>query len=64
VKTTECIKGCIRLRPLGKPPMLQTLTTTLRLLAKRWLTLAQELKSLSTMLDDLTSQHANRVRER
>src|SRR5712664_1080751 len=57
VKTAECIKGCIRLRSLGKTPMLQTLTTTLRLLAK-------ELKSLDTMLDELTSQHAKRLRER
>jgi hypothetical protein len=44
--------------------MLQTLTTTLRLLAKRWLTLAEELKALDAMLDSLTSQHARRVRER
>ena len=64
VKTAECIKGCIRLRSLGKTPMLQTLTTTLRLLAKRWMTLAEELKSLDTMLDDLTSRHAKRLRER
>src|SRR5260370_12348806 len=53
VKTAECIKGCIRLRSLGKTPMLQTLTTTLRLLAKRCLTLAEHLKSLHTMLHDL-----------
>jgi transposase len=64
VKTAECIEGCIRLRSLGKTPMLQTLTTTLRLLAKRWMTLAEELKSLDAMLDDLTSQHAKRLRER
>jgi transposase len=35
VKTAECIDDCIRLRSLGKTPMLQTLTTTLRLLANR-----------------------------
>jgi len=40
--------------------MMQTLATTLRLLAKRWITLAEELKAL----DALTGQHAKRVRER
>jgi transposase len=44
--------------------MLYTFTTTLRLLAKRWLTLAEELKALDAILDSLTSQHAKRVRER
>ncbi|AIO68298.1 transposase family protein [Burkholderia oklahomensis] len=64
VKTAECVEGCARLRSLGKTPVLQTLTTTLRLLAKRWLMLAEELNALDTMLDSLTSQHARRVRER
>ncbi len=63
-KTAECVEGCARLRSLGKTPVLQTLTTTLRLLAKRWLILAEELKALDTMLDNLTSQHARRLRER
>ncbi|MCI0151952.1 IS110 family transposase [Paraburkholderia sediminicola] len=63
-KTAECVEGCARLRSLGKTPMLQTLTATLRLLAKRWLTLAEELKVLDTMLDSLTIQHAMRLRER
>ena len=44
--------------------MLQTLTTTLRLLAKRWLTLAEELKALDAMLDSLTNKYARRIRER
>ncbi|WP_118186090.1 IS110 family transposase [Paraburkholderia phosphatilytica] len=63
-KAAECVDSCARLRSLGKTPMLQTLTTTLRLLAKRWLTLAEELKALDTMLDSLTSQHARRLRDR
>src|SRR6202167_1159997 len=63
-KAAECVEGCVRLRSLAKTPLLQTLTTTLRLLPKRWLTLAEELKALDTMLDSLTSQHARRVRER
>jgi transposase len=43
---------------------LQTLTTSLRLLAKRWLTLAQELKALDSVLESLTSEHVRRLRER
>jgi transposase len=64
VKTAECIEGCIRLRSLGKTPVLETLTITLRLLAKRWSPLAEEIKSLDTMLNDATNQHARRLRER
>lgn len=41
-----------------------TLTTTLRLLAKRWLALAEELGTLDGMLDRLIRQHARRLRER
>ena len=42
----------------------QDATATLRLLAKRWQPLAEELKTLDAMLDRLTSQHARRLRER
>ena len=63
-KPAECVDGCARLRSLGSTPLLQTLTTTLRLLAKRWLMLAEELKALDAMLESLTSQHARRLRER
>jgi transposase len=45
-KTTECVASCARLRSLGNTPILQTLTATLRLLAKRWLALAEELDTL------------------
>jgi transposase len=41
--------------------MLQTLRTSSRLLAKRWLPLAEELKSLDAKLDELTSQNAKRL---
>jgi len=44
--------------------MLQPLTTRLRLLVKRWLTLAEKFKALDTMLDSLTRQHARRLRDR
>jgi len=63
-KTAECVASCARLRSLGDTPLLQTLTATLRLLAKRWLALAEELSTLDGMLDRLTSQHAKRLRER
>ena len=62
-KPSECIDGCVRLRSLGTTPLLQTLAATLRLLAKRWLMLAEELKELDAMLERLTSQHAKRLRE-
>ena len=63
-KTLECISNCARLRSLGKTPMLQTHTATLRLLVKRCLTLKKELNMLDAMLERLTSQHARRLRER
>jgi transposase len=63
-KPAECVDGCARLRSLGNTPLLQTLTSTLRLLAKRWLMLAEELKTLDAMLERLTTQHARRLRER
>lgn len=63
-KTAECVEVCPRLRSLGKTPILQTLTATLRILAKRWLALAEELTGLDSMLENLTSQHAKRLRER
>ncbi|MCA8003491.1 transposase [Burkholderia metallica] len=44
--------------------MLQTLTTTLRLLAKRWIALEDELKTLDAMLEKLTHQHAPGLRQR
>jgi transposase len=43
--------------------LLKTLTVTLKLLAKRWLQLAAELKELDAALDHLTSQAAKRLRK-
>lgn len=63
-KPGDCVAGCARLRSLGNTPLLQTLTATLRLLAKRWLALAEELNTLDDMLESLTSQHAKRLREK
>jgi transposase len=57
-KQEECVADFARLRSLGSPPLLQALTATLRLLAERWLALADELNTLDAMLESLTSQHA------
>ena len=51
-----------RLRALGDTPLLQTLTVTLKALAKRWLMLAAELKDRDATLDHLTATFAPRVR--
>lgn len=59
---TECAKGCSRIRSLGESSWLKTLATTLRLLAKRWLYLTEELKSLDKELEYLTAKVAKRVR--
>lgn len=64
VKTTECVACCARLRSLGDTPLLQTLTVTLRLLAKHWLALSEELSTLDAMLDRLAIQHAKRLQTR
>jgi transposase len=53
--TSDCVTGCSRLRSLGTTPLLQTLTVTLALLAKRWLALEEEIKTLDAMLDSLTT---------
>lgn len=58
VKPEQCVAGCAHLRRLGSTTLLQTLTTTLRLLAKRWLMLAAELKDIDTALEQMTSQSA------
>jgi transposase len=63
VKPAECVSACARQRSLGTSPLLQTLATTLRLLAKRWLMLSEEVVDLDRMLNDLTKQHARRLRE-
>ena len=51
-----------QLRQLGSTTLLQTLATTLRLLAKRWLMLAAELKEIDAALEQLTSQSAPHLR--
>jgi transposase len=60
-KPEHCVKGCAELEPLGDIVLLRTLTATLRLLAKRWLYLTDELKVLDATLDSLTKQGAKRL---
>ena len=65
-KADQCVAGCAHLQhlqQLGTTTLLQTLTTTLRLLAKRWLILAAELKELDATLEQLTKQFAPHLRE-
>jgi transposase len=62
--TSDCVTGCSRLRSLGTTPLLRTLTATLALLAKRWLALEEEIKTLDAMLDSLTTQYTPRLRGR
>jgi len=58
----RCVESCARLRTLGESKSLQTLATTLRLLAKRWLSLTAELKELDATLEHLTILAAKRLR--
>jgi transposase len=61
-KPAECVNACARLRALGSTPHLQTLTLALRALARRWRLLADEVEAHDKILDDLTQQHAKRLR--
>jgi transposase len=63
VKPEQCVDACVRLKSLGDTALLQALTAMLKLLAKRWLVLAAELKELDALLDRLTSQSATRLRQ-
>lgn len=62
-KAEQCVAGCVHLRQLGTTTLLIALTSTLRLLAKRWLMLTAELKELDSELEQLTSQFAPHLRE-
>jgi transposase len=60
-KPEHCVRGCAELGSLGDTVLLKTLATALRLLAKRWLYLTEELKGLDATLDSLTKQGARRL---
>ena len=61
-KPNQCVKGCAQLETLGDTVALQSLAMTLRLLAKRWLYLTDELCELDKTLERLTRQAAKRLR--
>lgn len=60
----DCVNRCSRARCLATAPLLQPLMATLRLLAKRWLALKAEIKVLDAELEQLTRQHASRLRQK
>ena len=62
-KPADCVASCAHLRTLGQTKGLIILATTLRLLAKRWLYLSEELKELDKTLEHLTAQAAKRTRQ-
>lgn len=51
------------IRSLGQTPLLRSLTTTLQIVAKRWLALKAEIKLLDGQLEHLTSEHAPSLRK-
>ena len=61
-KAEQCVASCIDLRQLGTTTHLIALTSTLRLLAKRWLMLKAELKELDAELEKLTLEFAPNLR--
>ena len=63
-KAKDCIDACLRVKNLGDTVLQQTMTVTLKLLAKRWLMLSKELDKLDKLLDDLTREYAGQLRNR
>jgi transposase len=63
-KPHECAKACLSVRSLGTTELFMTLMTTLKLLAKRWTTLAEELNQLDKNLDSLTQEHCKNLSSR
>jgi transposase len=64
VKALDCVNACVRIRNLGESDLLQTMTITLKSLAKRWLALSNEMKDLDKILERLTEKYASGLRER
>ena len=61
VKPQHCVARCARLQSLGDTPLLKALADTLRLLARRWLSLAKELRELDAALAQLTERAGHRL---
>lgn len=60
-KPERCVAGCARLQSLGDTLQLKALTSTLRLLARRWMSLAKELHQLDAALAELTKRAGRRL---
>jgi transposase len=63
-KAKDCVNACLKIKSLGDTTLLQTMTVTLKLLAKRWLMLSEELEQLDKSLEKLTQKHASQLRSR
>jgi transposase len=61
-KPDQCVKGCAQVETLGDTAALHSLAVSLRLLAKRWLYLTDELCELDKSLECLTRQAAKSLR--
>lgn len=64
VNAADCVRACSRMHSLGDTALLQTMTTTLKSLARRWTALSDELKMLDHQLDKLTQKYAGQLRSR
>jgi transposase len=60
-KPGQCIASCAALKSLGETPSLKALASALRLLAKRWMSLADELRELDAALEKLVRVAARRL---
>jgi len=60
-KPEHCVQACMRMRALGTTPLLEALSRTLRILAKRWTVLAAGLRELDAMLETLARRAAHRM---
>jgi transposase len=64
VKANECVQSCIKINFVGENLLLNTLSSTLKGLSKRWLVLSKEIAILDKQLDDLTKEHAKSLRDK
>ncbi len=64
VKPKDCVQACIKARNVDGTVMLNALMSTLKGLAKRWLSLSRETSSLDKQLDALTKKYARNLRSR
>lgn len=61
-KPHECVTACMSYESAESSPLLLALSCTLQSLAKRWISLAEELSQLDELLDNLTREYAGSLR--